>query len=101
MCPELPLSRASRHLHLAGRSVTDLNATGALPFAERHIGPDPEGVTTMLESLGLDSLEALMDAAVPKGIRSHDPLRLPAAVDEETAAAELRHLASLNNPLEP
>jgi glycine dehydrogenase len=81
--------------------VTDLNATGALPFAERHIGPDPEAVGTMLDRLGLDSLEALMDAAVPKGIRSHDPLRLPDAVDEESAAAELRHLASLNNPLEP
>jgi glycine dehydrogenase len=81
--------------------VTDLTAAGSLPFAERHIGPDTDAVATMLGALGLGTLEELMDAAVPPAIRSRDPLDLPPAADEQTAAAELRRLAALNHPLEP
>ena len=43
---------------------------GALPFVDRHIGLRPEDVDAMLETLGFDSLDALMDAAVPGGIRA-------------------------------
>ena len=43
----------------------------------------------------------LMTAAVPGGIRSASDLRLPPAVDEETAVAELRALAGRNLALEP
>ncbi len=38
--------------------------------AERHIGPDDHQVTEMLKALGVSSLEALMDDAVPGRIRS-------------------------------
>ncbi|WP_238993308.1 aminomethyl-transferring glycine dehydrogenase [Marmoricola caldifontis] len=55
----------------------------------------------MLKALGFDSLEQLMAAAVPGGIRTADELGLPEPVDEEAAAAELRALAGRNNPLEP
>ncbi|WGY04629.1 aminomethyl-transferring glycine dehydrogenase [Nocardioides sp. QY071] len=68
------------------------------PFVNRHIGPDEAQVETMLDRLGHTSLDALMDAAVPKSIRATDPLGLPAGVDEETAAAELRALAGANVP---
>ncbi|MBM0123325.1 aminomethyl-transferring glycine dehydrogenase [Pimelobacter simplex] len=68
------------------------------PFVNRHIGPDDAQIETMLDRLGHASLDALMDAAVPKSIRSTDPLGLPAGVDEETAAAELRALAGTNVP---
>lgn len=68
------------------------------PFVNRHIGPDDAQIETMLDRLGHASLDALMDAAVPKSIRSTDPLGLPAGVDEETAAAELRALAGANVP---
>ncbi|MCX6399811.1 MAG: aminomethyl-transferring glycine dehydrogenase [Propionibacteriales bacterium] len=71
------------------------------PFVNRHIGPDTAQVQTMLERLGHATLDELMDAAVPKSIRSTDALALPEAVDEETAAAELRALASTNVPGEP
>lgn len=71
------------------------------PFVNRHIGPDNDQVTTMLDRLGYPSIDALMDAAVPKSIRSADALDLPAAADEETAAAELRALAAANVPGEP
>ncbi len=42
---------------------------GALPFTERHIGLRPADVDRMLQVLGHDSLDSLMDAAVPGGIR--------------------------------
>ena len=68
------------------------------PFSERHIGPDDHQVTEMLKALGLSSLEALMDDAVPGRIRS-DGLGLPPAASERAAAAELRQIAGMNNPL--
>ncbi|HWI42410.1 MAG TPA: aminomethyl-transferring glycine dehydrogenase [Nocardioides sp.] len=71
------------------------------PFVNRHIGPDADQVTAMLDRLGYSSLEDLMDAAVPKSIRSTELLDLPDAVSEEEAAAELRALAAANVPGEP
>ncbi len=55
----------------------------------------------MLADLGFDSLDALMDAAVPGGIRAADELGLPAAATEQQAARELREVAARNTPREP
>jgi glycine dehydrogenase len=68
------------------------------PFSERHIGPDQTEITQMLGTLGVDSLDALMDQAVPDRIRSQG-LSLPGAATEEQVARELRELAEQNNPL--
>ncbi|MGN6574552.1 MAG: glycine dehydrogenase (aminomethyl-transferring), partial [Nocardioides sp.] len=73
----------------------------ARPFTDRHIGPDQDARATMLAALGFDSLDDLMAAAVPGGIRSGTDLALPAAATEEQTARELRALAAANNPLEP
>jgi glycine dehydrogenase len=73
----------------------------AAPFAARHIGPDSDARSTMLAALGFDSLDGLMHAAVPGGIRSTADLDLPAAADEEQAAGELRAMAARNTPREP
>ena len=73
----------------------------ALPFAERHIGPQAADVEAMLDRLGFDSLEALMAAAVPGGIRAAGELDLPAPLTEEATARELRALAAANRPGEP
>jgi glycine dehydrogenase len=72
----------------------------ALPFVDRHIGPDADAVATMLKHLGFDSLEALMAAAVPGGIRTADELDLPEAASEAAVASELRALAAANRPAE-
>ncbi len=69
-------------------------------FVDRHIGPDRDQVGTMLETLGFDSLEELMDAAVPPRIRSPHPLGLPGAASERDAARELADLAARNRPAE-
>ncbi|RZS80204.1 glycine dehydrogenase (decarboxylating) alpha subunit /glycine dehydrogenase (decarboxylating) beta subunit [Motilibacter rhizosphaerae] len=66
------------------------------PFTARHIGPDPVEQQKMLQRLGYDSLEALLDAAVPAGIRSTAELDLPLPASEEEATAELRALAARN-----
>jgi glycine dehydrogenase len=83
--------------------MSDATLAAALevrPFSERHIGPDEHQVTEMLKALGVSSLEALMDDAVPGRIRSSG-LDLPPAASERTTAAELREMAALNNPLVP
>ena len=51
------------------------------PFSDRHIGPDDHQVTEMLKALGVSSLEALMDDAVPGRIAA-DGLELPPAASE-------------------
>ncbi len=65
-------------------------------FSPRHNAPDAAERTAMLSTLGYSSLVALVDAAVPPSIRLATPLKLPAALGESAALAELREVASLN-----
>jgi glycine dehydrogenase len=65
-------------------------------FVRRHIGPRPAEMQEMLQLLGLASLDALADAAVPAAIRLPQPLNLPKAVSEFEALAELRAIAQKN-----
>ena len=44
----------------------------------------------MLATLGLGSLDALIDAAVPAKIRLAEPMKLPAGHGEHESLAELR-----------
>jgi glycine dehydrogenase len=53
--------------------------SGADRFVRRHVGPRPDEITAMLETLGYESLDALVDAVVPEDIRLTRPLDLPAA----------------------
>ncbi|GAB3114977.1 aminomethyl-transferring glycine dehydrogenase [Streptomyces calidiresistens] len=71
------------------------------PFAARHIGPDEAERAKMLDAVGHDSLDALLDAAVPAVIRSSEALALPAARTEAEVLAELRELADRNRVLRP
>ncbi len=73
-------------------------------FTDRHIGPDAEALNTMLDVIGVASLDELAGKALPAGIL--DALRsdglapgldqLPAAVSEHEALAELRAMADSN-----
>jgi glycine dehydrogenase len=65
-------------------------------FSRRHLGSQRRGIKAMLEVLGYDSLENLIDATVPADIRLNRALDLPSAVSEEEALAELKELASGN-----
>ena len=72
-------------------------------FADRHIGPTADDIATMLDVIGVDSLDELAAKAVPSGIL--DALAddvppglegLPPAASEEEALTELRRLAETN-----
>ncbi|HJX45226.1 MAG TPA: aminomethyl-transferring glycine dehydrogenase [Geodermatophilus sp.] len=75
-------------------SLRALSPAGS--FAARHIGPRAEETAAMLEAVGHDSLQSLVDATVPEAVRDRDELRLPAAADEATVLAELRERAEAN-----
>jgi glycine dehydrogenase len=68
-------------------------------FVRRHVGPSEAEIATMLETLGLDSLDALVDRAVPKSIRSRAPLDLPGGRTESDVLGALRALAAQNRVL--
>ena len=65
-------------------------------FASRHLGPRPADIQVMLERLGYDSLDALMDAVVPESIRMEGSLALPDAKPEEEVLGALEDMAVKN-----
>nr|WP_027498986.1 aminomethyl-transferring glycine dehydrogenase [Rhodococcus sp. 114MFTsu3.1] len=65
-------------------------------FSSRHIGLDSSTTKQMLSTLGYDTLDALIDSAVPGQIRSTGSLDLPPARSEQQVLADLRFLANRN-----
>src|SRR5437773_12263793 len=65
-------------------------------FARRHIGPNQEEIDAMLGSVGLENLNALIEAAIPKNIRLNRQLDLPEAKSESEALTELRAISKKN-----
>ncbi|HHY53857.1 MAG TPA: aminomethyl-transferring glycine dehydrogenase [Chloroflexi bacterium] len=65
-------------------------------FPRRHLGPSPFDIERMVETLGVDSLDALIDETVPPQIRLPQPLHLDPPRSESEVIAELRSLASRN-----
>ena len=83
-------------------TLPDTALMSSLPsqaFSARHIGPQADDRETMLATLGLSSLEQLVDQSLPQSIRSTDPLDLPPALSESETLQELQRLASRNRPL--
>ena len=70
-------------------------------FVARHVGPREDDVAQMLELLGYDSLESLVEAAAPAAIRSERPLDIEAAPSEQAVIAELADLAAKNRVVTP
>ncbi|MFH5822550.1 aminomethyl-transferring glycine dehydrogenase [Georgenia sp. AZ-5] len=81
---------------MAHQTLAPLTEPVAATFADRHIGARPDDTATMLDELGLPSLDALADAAVPAGIRQAGPLDLPPALSETEVLARLREMAEKN-----
>jgi glycine dehydrogenase len=65
-------------------------------FARRHIGPSPDERDDMLRVIGVPSLDALIDEAIPAAIRLDAPLPLPAGESEYQYLYRLTHLARRN-----
>jgi len=70
-----------------------------MPFVRRHVGPGDQQIRTMLEVIGQESLDALVDAAVPSTIAMHDRLDLPEAMSEVEVVDEMRAIGSRNSPM--
>ena len=70
-------------------------------FAQRHIGTDAAAQAQMLATLGYDSIEHLIEAAIPESIhvdqfRPAGSSLLPEPATERETLAELRELANKN-----
>ncbi|MDV6234266.1 aminomethyl-transferring glycine dehydrogenase [Leptospira ellisii] len=84
---------------LQNQTATNPERVGADPldtFPRRHIGPDPSQAGEMLKELGLNSLEELIEKAVPAGIRLTKPLDLPPASTEHKILRDLKRIGSEN-----
>jgi glycine dehydrogenase len=65
-------------------------------FTQRHIGPNEEEASQMLRTIGVSSLEELIEKTVPPAIRLEQPLATGGPVSEYEYLAELKKTASLN-----
>lgn len=66
-------------------------------FVDRHIGARRQAdIDIMLKSVGYDSVDSLVDTAVPNDIRQDIALTLQNALSEVEVLAELRKLAAKN-----
>src|SRR5947207_6098689 len=81
-------------------STTIKHVDAAIPTAEsfvpRHVGPDERDVSEMLKLLGFSSLDALIDATVPRKIRLREGLSLPTGLTELEVLTYFRALAAKN-----
>jgi glycine dehydrogenase len=68
-------------------------------FRRRHVGPSEDDRARMLDGLGFASMDELLDATVPPGIRDDvvDELDLPGPMTESEVLAELRGIAARND----
>ncbi len=65
-------------------------------FAGRHIGVNEEEKNEMLKTIGIDSLDELINQTVPPSIRMKNPLKLPVAQTEFEYLDELKKIAAKN-----
>ncbi|MFY7898891.1 MAG: aminomethyl-transferring glycine dehydrogenase, partial [Chitinophagaceae bacterium] len=65
-------------------------------FQRRHIGPNKEDTQAMLETIGVDSVEALIEKTVPNSIRLQEDLNLPEAISEFEYLQSLKSIAQKN-----
>ncbi|PCI59926.1 MAG: glycine dehydrogenase (aminomethyl-transferring), partial [Gammaproteobacteria bacterium] len=65
-------------------------------FTRRHIGPNAQEIQAMLNDIGAESVDALIDEIVPQDIRLTDLPNIGISKTEAQALSDLKALASLN-----
>jgi glycine dehydrogenase len=65
-------------------------------FRSRHIGPSPAEAESMLATIGVPTMDALIDEAIPRRIRLPHGLRLAPGMAEQQFLRDLRGLAARN-----
>lgn len=66
-------------------------------FAYRHIGPKAVDVDQMLSTIGVDSIDTLIDQTVPSAIRADKELDLAPAMTEAEFATHIGALGEMNS----
>ncbi|MBN1559532.1 aminomethyl-transferring glycine dehydrogenase [candidate division KSB1 bacterium] len=67
-----------------------------LTFLDRHLGSQVGTRTDMLRSIGVDSMQELIDQTIPHDIRLTKPLALPQPLSEHEYLNHIRSLAAKN-----
>lgn len=65
-------------------------------FQHRHNGPSNEDISQMLDTIGVDSVDELIDQTVPENIRKRADLNIPEALDEFSYVRSVKEIASKN-----
>lgn len=65
-------------------------------FTSHHIGATEADIEKMLQTIGVDSLDTLIEKTIPKNIRLEEPLDIPDALDESEMLNYLKDLGSDN-----
>ncbi|MEQ9186255.1 MAG: aminomethyl-transferring glycine dehydrogenase [Cryomorphaceae bacterium] len=65
-------------------------------FQLRHIGPRREEIQSMLDAIGVSSIDQLIDETVPRSIRLKNPLNLDEGITEHEFLEHTKQLGSLN-----
>lgn len=68
----------------------------AREFWERHIGPSEQETEEMLQTIGVSSLDELIDKTLPQDIRFEEALDIEGPVSEYEYLNEIRKIASKN-----
>ena len=93
----MPAVAASRDSSAdAGGDDLSGDGGGCAEFARRHLGSDDAQAAELATEVGFDSVDALVDAAIPEAIRISERLHLPDALSEHDALAHLEQLMSAN-----
>ena len=63
-------------------------------FSERHIGPNPSELKKILNTIGVKSINHLLEDTLPKSIRIDHKLNLPDAISEHEFLKEIKSKAT-------
>lgn len=72
------------------------NLNDRVAFEERHNGPSMVEEQEMVKSIGAQSVEHLIDEAIPKAIRKEKALEIPPALNEFEYLRRMQEIASKN-----
>ncbi len=65
-------------------------------FIRRHIGPDTAQIAAMLKSLDLETLDDIVERAIPAAILSQKPFALRDTISEQEVIADLNRMCQRN-----
>jgi glycine dehydrogenase len=65
-------------------------------FADRHHGSSQEDTQALLQTIGMKSVEELIEKTIPASIRLKTPMKLPKAQSEAEFLKTFKKLASKN-----